>query len=99
MKKRLRHVAPLQCGIVLATLYALVSLVFVPVVLVVAVFGNLWRGGARHSILNGIFVVLFPVFYGVIGFILGVIVAAVYNLAAKWTGGLEFETTDLRPKT
>jgi hypothetical protein len=36
-------------------------------------------------------VILFPVLYGVLGFIAGIITAGIYNLTARWTGGLEIE--------
>jgi hypothetical protein len=41
-------------------------------------------------------VILLPVFYGVLGFISGLIGAAIYNVVARVTGGLEmeFEATD-----
>ena len=35
--------------------------------------------------------ILMPVIYGVMGFILGVIGAAVYNFVARWIGGIELE--------
>ena len=35
--------------------------------------------------------VLMPVFYGILGFVLGAIWAFVYNLAAQFFGGLELE--------
>jgi hypothetical protein len=35
--------------------------------------------------------ILMPVIYGVMGFIGGVIGAAVYNLVARWIGGIELE--------
>ncbi len=38
-----------------------------------------------------------PVFYAIMGFIVGVLAAAVYNLVARWTGGLQFEVRDLDP--
>lgn len=38
-------------------------------------------------------IVILPIFYGVVGFIGGLIWAALYNLAAKWTGGLEIEAS------
>jgi hypothetical protein len=35
-----------------------------------------------------------PVMYGVMGFITGIIGAALYNVVAKMTGGLEFQIAD-----
>ena len=43
--------------------------------------------------------VMFPIIYAVGGFVGGIIAAALYNLVAKWTGGLEFEVTDETPVT
>ena len=37
-------------------------------------------------------IVLFPVMYGLMGFIMGALMAFFYNFAAKWVGGLEVET-------
>jgi len=31
-----------------------------------------------------------PIVYGVIGFIVGTVIAAIYNLAARLTGGISF---------
>jgi hypothetical protein len=35
----------------------------------------------------------FPIFYGVMGFIGGVVMAAMYNLVASFTGGIKMELT------
>ena len=35
--------------------------------------------------------IFMPVIYGVMGFIFGVISAAIYNLVARWIGGIEVE--------
>ena len=32
-------------------------------------------------------IIVLPIFYGVFMFVMGLIQAALYNLAAKWTGG------------
>ena len=39
-------------------------------------------------------VVFVPVFYGVIGFIGGAVMSALYNLVAHWMGGLRIELSD-----
>jgi hypothetical protein len=35
--------------------------------------------------------ILMPVIYGAMGFFLGVIGAAIYNLVERWIGGIEVE--------
>ena len=86
-KKRLTRIAPLQAGIVSGVLYALISLIAVPILLFFPLAAGV--GGAELG-----FVIMIPIIYGILGFIGGVIGAAVYNLVAGWTGGLAFETTE-----
>lgn len=48
--------------------------------------------GMGLGMLGGIGAVIFlPIMYGVFGFIAGVIGAAIYNLVARYVGGLELE--------
>ena len=96
MKKQLTHISPLKAGIVLGVLYGLLGLIFVPIFLLWAVLGAK-TGGAPAAFGGAFFAILFPVFYAIAGFIGGIIAAAVYNLVAKWTGGLEFEVRDVPP--
>jgi hypothetical protein len=95
MKKQLTHIAPLRAGIVLGVLYGLLGLVFVPFFLLASFIGS--KNAPGGSAFFGVFGLLFPVFYAVAGFIGGIIAAAIYNLVAKWTGGLEFEVQDVPP--
>ena len=49
---------------------------------------------AAPAVMTGLMLVmtiLIPVIYGAMGFILGVISAANYNLVARWIGGIEVE--------
>jgi len=46
--------------------------------------GMMWLGG-------GMVVIIGPIFYGVIGFIGGIISGALYNLFARWVGGIKVE--------
>ena len=87
MKKRLTYVAPLQLGIVFGILYGAISLIIVPFILIISLSHG---GGARALLL-----IFLPVIYAVMGFIGGVISAFVYNLVAKWTGGVEFTTQEV----
>jgi hypothetical protein len=47
-----------------------------------AIFGLLFGAGA---------IVVLPIFYGVLTFIMGAVYAVLYNLASKWVGGLEVD--------
>ena len=96
MKKQLIRIAPLKTGIVLGVLYGIISLIFVPILLLATTFGR--PAGTPTPTIFGIgLAIFFPVLYAVVAFIGGIIVAAIYNIVAKWTGGLEFELRDVPP--
>ena len=85
MKKRISHISILQQGIVLAAFYGLLSLIIVPFIII---------GGLLHGNVLALLGIFLPVFYSIMGFIFGVIIAFVYNLVASWTGGIELTFTD-----
>ena len=86
MKKRLNYISPLQAGIVQAVICAVISLIAVPFIIIV---------GLMHGGIGAIFAIFLPIIYGIAGFIAGIISAFVYNLVAKWTGGLELTFADV----
>lgn len=93
MKKRISRIAPLQLGVVLGLLLFVLSLLYLPIVLLLPAFGAKPSGHGWMAV--GLFLLLLaPVLYAMIGFIGGVILAVVYNLLAQWTGGIEFTLTD-----
>jgi hypothetical protein len=98
MTKNLKRVAPLKAGIVLGVLYALLSLIAVPFFMIagagMAAVAKQSGTAIPGAFLFGIGAIFLPVVYGVMGFIGGVICAAIYNLVAKWTGGLEIVLED-----
>jgi hypothetical protein len=89
MTKRINHVAPLQLGIVLAALYGAISLLIVPFLILASVLAPSGTKG-----LPIVFIIVFPVLYAIAGFLGGIIAAAIYNLIAKWTGGIELTLED-----
>lgn len=106
MQLKLRRIAPLQAGKMLAAFYGLMSLLFIPFMLFFMAMGSF---AARHQgsgsaspmpLMFGLgvgFMVLIPFFYAAMGFILGVISAAIYNLLAGWIGGIELEFEAKQP--
>ncbi len=99
-KKILTRIDPLKLGIMLGAIYALISLIFIPFFLIM-MFVQIPMAAAGHTqsnalpfMFSGIFLLLFPVMYGVMGFIGDVIMGALYNLVAKFVGGIEVTVQD-----
>ena len=90
MNKRLTRVAPLQLGKVMAVLYGSISLIFVPFILIISMVAS--KAGDSHFPM--LFVIFIPIIYAVAGFIGGLLVAAIYNVIAGWTGGVHFTIED-----
>lgn len=99
MKLKLKRVEPLQAGKLLAGLYGAMGLIFIPFMLIfmsVGAFASAGAGGNAAPLpfffgLGVGFMIVMPLFYAAIGFIIGVLGALVYNLLAKWLGGFELE--------
>jgi len=102
MKRRIKRIAPLQAGKMLGVLYACLGLIFLPFIALAALAGAFAQqaqhaqGGssAPAAIATGVMIgfgIMMPVAYGVMGFVFGVIGAAIYNLIASWIGGIEVE--------
>ncbi|MBV9269502.1 MAG: hypothetical protein JO165_00275 [Candidatus Eremiobacteraeota bacterium] len=91
MVQRLRTINPLQLAIVLAILYALLSLIIaIPAMLISMGTASMMPQNPLQPIFAGpLILIVLPIFYGAVGFIAGLITAALYNLVARWTGGIE----------
>jgi hypothetical protein len=99
MKKNLTRIAPLRAGLVLGILYGIFSLLLVPFFLLAGSYAQL-AGPIPHGpnpFLRSGFVIVLPIIYAFMGFIGGIIMAALYNLIARWTSGFEFEVRDVPP--
>jgi H+/Cl- antiporter ClcA len=96
----IKSVGVLSVAKIIGLMYACLGLIFAPLFLLIGVLAS--AAGQHNNPLAGIFsfgfAVLFPVIYGVIGFIAGAIGALLYNLFARWAGGFELQM-ELRPQT
>jgi len=104
--KRLKRIGVLKMGI----FYAIGSvigvlimfLIYLPFILIggVSMLGEI--GGIAPEEGVGVVVIVLigaiglPIMYGVIGFVAGIITAVIYNLIAKFSGGLEFDFEDVQ---
>jgi hypothetical protein len=89
MRKRISRVAPFQMGKVFAVLYALFS---IPFALIMGVFASFGPPGQSMPL---VMIVAIPVFYVVFGFLFTALAAWLYNVVAKWTGGIEYMTVEV----
>lgn len=85
MAQQIRRFGIGQTAKVVAVLYALMGLVFVPIFWIAAMFAP------KESGFGAGFALAMPIVYGVLGFIFTAIGCAVYNFVAGLVGGIEVE--------
>lgn len=104
--------AGLFLGIFYAALGLIFALIYGGFMLLVGAMGGLAAtsagggtpgapgAGEMMAIMGGLglfMIILIPVLYGAVGFIGGIIGAAIYNLIASWVGGMKFDVVDVGP--
>jgi hypothetical protein len=82
-----------QTAKVVATLYALMGLVFVPIFLIAAMLSP------RQAGFGPGFAFALPVMYGVLGYVFTAIGCAIYNFVAGLVGGVEIDLESPRSST
>ena len=89
---KLKRMGVLSTAKLIGITYAAIGLIFGAIMTIVALIAMIAGSGSAGSMLFGIgAIILVPLFYGAMGFISGAILAWIYNLGAKWTGGMQFE--------
>jgi hypothetical protein len=93
MVTRLRRINPVQFALVTAILYAILTFI---IALLILPFGGFMSGVGQSPAMRmfgagigAVMVVVMPILYFIIAFVFGLIGAALYNLVAGWTGGIE----------
>jgi uncharacterized protein (DUF697 family) len=93
----IRRFGVFSVGKTMGAVYALIGLVLGAIFALFSLFGaSLARdsGGGLAGALFGVgSIILFPIFYGLIGFLGGLLGSAIYNFIAGATGGIEMELT------
>jgi hypothetical protein len=89
MKKRISRISVHRTSLVLALVYAVLALIFMPFILAAVLTGE-----GEHKVLAAIFVLVDPVLFGLCVYAVAAVSCFLYNLVAKYTGGIEVSVTD-----
>lgn len=92
MKVEIRRIGVLRTGVILAALYGFMAIIMVPIMIIAASVAA--RQGKESPEPFGMLCML--ILYPLMGFIFGIIMAALYNLVVKATGGMQMEM-DVEP--
>jgi len=96
-----RRVGVFSLAKIMGVLYALLGLIFGALATCFSLVGAMaampqlseGSGDQLFGLLFGVGAIIFlPLFYGLMGFISGLLMAFLYNLVAGWIGGIELET-------
>jgi hypothetical protein len=91
----IKRFQPLSVGKVAGLLYGAMGLVVGVIVSLAATIGGLAGHDAFGALAGGLVgigaIVLLPILYGGLGFVVAIIAAWLYNLAAGFVGGIEID--------
>jgi hypothetical protein len=89
-KRRVKKIGVLQTSIVSAIIFFILSLIMVvPMMLVMGIAGVF--SDNMGFAFGGVFMIFMPIMYAVIGFLVTALWCWMYNVVAKWIGGIEIE--------
>ena len=83
MKKQITRISVLQTSKVVALFYALISLIYT----IIGIFMIALASGPMKFI--GMIYVVMPIFMLTVGFLMMLLCCWLYNIVAKWVGGVE----------
>ena len=102
MKLELTRIDPLRTANVCAAVYALLlgvfALIAIPIIVLVLLFSQEPGEGSSVVALVAV-VVAYPILGLIMGWIGGLIGAAIYNLVIRFTGGMKLEFREDSPQT
>lgn len=94
----INRVNPLSAAKLAGTLYAILGAIFGAIVSAFALAGGMSASDEPGAAVLGAFfgvgaVILLPIFYGVLGFLMTLLMAALFNMTARIVGGLTIDVS------
>jgi hypothetical protein len=95
----IQSVGVLSVAKIMGLIYGTLGVIVLPFFVLVSALGM--AAGGKHALFSGVaglvLAVMMPVFYAGLGFIIGALGGALYNLFAKWVGGIEVNVVTIPP--
>ena len=89
----LKSVDVQSCARVMGAVHCAIALLITPICIIVGLF--VMAAGGTEEATSGARMIMFgifaPIIYGATGFVFGALKAWMYNIMAKWLGGIEIE--------
>lgn len=92
MKKQITRISILQSSKIIVALYVLFGFIYTLIGIPLIIFGG------KDMMIMGVIYAAMPLIMGILGFIFFALFAAIYNLLAKWLGGVEVVVSDIETK-
>jgi hypothetical protein len=92
MKKQITRISILQSSKIIVALYVLFGFIYTLIGIPLIIFGG------KEMMIMGVIYAAMPLIMGILGFIFFALFAAIYNLLAKWLGGVEVVVSDIETK-
>ena len=94
----IKRIGPVSCAKISGTLYAILGIVIGAMFSLIALVGGFASDTPEAAGFGGIIgvaaIIIFPIFYGAIGFVGTLVAAWLYNVVADLVGGIEIEVQD-----
>lgn len=91
----IRRIGPLSLAKISGVLYGLMGLLFGALLSLFSLVGTAFTQNNEAPFVGMLFgvgaIIALPLFYGILGFVMALIGAALYNLVAGFVGGMELE--------
>lgn len=87
--KKITRISPKPLAKILGAIYAFIGIIGGVLVGVISLVAS--ATGEAQGLFGLAAIILLPLFYGVLGFVSGYVMALLYNLAAKKFGGIELD--------
>ncbi len=98
MRSEIRYIDPIRFANVVALVYGFLGLVVVVLMVPFLLLSAALPGfnGMLSAGVTFVLALLYPIFGLVVGWVTGLVAAAIYNLVVRWVGGI---TIELRTET